>query len=55
MPGPYRKKKTHFGDTHLQRRWRTRNRKKDLDEVILSLYYIFLIVIIEVIICCLVI
>lgn len=33
MPGPYRRKKTHFGDTHLQRRWRTKNRKKDLDEI----------------------
>ncbi|XP_014283499.1 zinc finger protein 593 homolog [Halyomorpha halys] len=33
MPGPYRRKKTHYGDTHLQRRWRTRNRKRDLDQI----------------------
>uniref|UniRef100_A0A2M4AV84 Zinc finger protein 593 homolog n=1 Tax=Anopheles triannulatus TaxID=58253 RepID=A0A2M4AV84_9DIPT len=30
---PYARKKMHSGDTHLRRRWRLRNRKKDLDEV----------------------
>lgn len=29
----YKRKKYHYGDTHLQRRWRTRNRKKDLDQI----------------------
>lgn len=33
MGKPQRRKKMHYGDTHLQRRWRTRNRQKDLDEV----------------------
>ncbi|XP_073980346.1 zinc finger protein 593 homolog [Rhodnius prolixus] len=33
MPGPYRRKKIHFGDTHLRKRWRTKRRKKDLDEI----------------------
>ncbi|KAJ6635971.1 Zinc finger protein [Pseudolycoriella hygida] len=31
MGKPQRRKKMHFGDTHLQRRWRTRNRNRDLD------------------------
>ncbi|XP_055909285.1 zinc finger protein 593 homolog [Eupeodes corollae] len=26
-----KRKKMHYGDTHLQRRWRVRNRKRDLD------------------------
>ncbi|CAH2052390.1 unnamed protein product, partial [Iphiclides podalirius] len=30
---PYKRKKYHQGDTHLKRRWRVRNRKKDLDEI----------------------
>ncbi|XP_055548161.1 zinc finger protein 593 homolog [Wyeomyia smithii] len=30
---PYARKKMHDGDTHLRRRWRLRNRKKDLDEI----------------------
>lgn len=30
---PYKRKKYHNGDTHLKRRWRVRNRKKDLDEI----------------------
>ncbi|XP_058057338.1 zinc finger protein 593 homolog [Anopheles bellator] len=30
---PYARKKMHSGDTHLRRRWRLRNRKKDLDEI----------------------
>lgn len=34
MGRPERRRKVHFGDTHLQRRWRTRSRKKDLDQVI---------------------
>lgn len=33
MGKPQRRRKVHFGDTHLQRRWRTRNRKRDLDMV----------------------
>ncbi|XP_049879607.1 zinc finger protein 593 homolog [Pectinophora gossypiella] len=33
MPGGYKRKKYHNGDTHLKRRWRVRNRKKDLDEI----------------------
>lgn len=34
MGNPQRRKKMHAGDTHLRRRWRTRSRKRDLDEVI---------------------
>ncbi|KAG7303375.1 hypothetical protein JYU34_011866 [Plutella xylostella] len=30
---PYKRKKYHHGDTHLARRWRVRNRTKDLDEI----------------------
>lgn len=33
MPGPQRRKKYHRGDTHLKKRWRTKRRTKDLDEV----------------------
>lgn len=33
MGKPQRRKKMHWGDTHLQRRWRTRNRNRDLDLV----------------------
>ncbi|XP_055683868.1 zinc finger protein 593 homolog [Lutzomyia longipalpis] len=33
MGKPQRRKKMHSGDTHLRRRWRTRSRKKDLDEI----------------------
>ncbi|XP_034250560.1 zinc finger protein 593 homolog [Thrips palmi] len=29
----YKRKKYHRGDTHLQRRWRTSNRTKDLDQI----------------------
>ncbi|GBP00536.1 Zinc finger protein 593 [Eumeta japonica] len=29
----YKRKKYHQGDTHLKKRWRVRNRKKDLDQV----------------------
>uniref|UniRef100_A0A1A9UW44 Zinc finger protein 593 homolog n=1 Tax=Glossina austeni TaxID=7395 RepID=A0A1A9UW44_GLOAU len=28
-----KRKKMHSGDTHLRRRWRTRNRRRDLDEI----------------------
>lgn len=28
-----KRKKMHYGDTHLQRRWRVRNRKRDLDQI----------------------
>ncbi|OWR54912.1 zinc finger protein 593 homolog [Danaus plexippus] len=30
---PYKRKKYHVGDTHLKKRWRVRNRKKDLDQI----------------------
>ena len=33
MGMPQRRKKMHYGDTHLQRRWRVRNRKRDLDQI----------------------
>ncbi|KAI5632342.1 zinc-finger double-stranded RNA-binding domain-containing protein [Phthorimaea operculella] len=33
MPGPTKRRKYHSGDTHLARRWRVRNRKKDLDQI----------------------
>lgn len=36
MGKPQRRRKVHFGDTHLQRRWRTRSRKRDLDQVFIS-------------------
>lgn len=29
----YKRKKYHHGDTHLKKRWRLRNRKKDLDQI----------------------
>jgi hypothetical protein len=29
----YKRKKYHYGDTHLRKRWRTKRKKKDLDEV----------------------
>lgn len=35
MPGPYKKKKHHTGDTFYKRKYNTKNRKKDLDEVCL--------------------
>ncbi|EDV47391.1 zinc finger protein 593 homolog [Drosophila erecta] len=28
-----KRKKMHYGDTHLQRRWRVRNRRRDLDQI----------------------
>lgn len=33
MGMPQKRRKMHSGDTHLRRRWRTRSRKRDLDEV----------------------
>lgn len=33
MPGPYKRKKYHFGDNHLKKGWRTKRRTKDLDEI----------------------
>ena len=33
MGGPYKRKKYHYGDTHLKKGWRTKRRTKDLDEV----------------------
>lgn len=29
----YKRKKYHYGDTHLKKKWRTKRRTKDLDEV----------------------
>lgn len=29
----YKRKKYHCGDTHLKKRWRLSNRRKDLDEI----------------------
>lgn len=29
----YKRRKYHYGDTHLKRRWRTKRRTKDLDQV----------------------
>lgn len=29
----YKRKKYHYGDTHLRKRWRTRRRTKDLDQI----------------------
>jgi len=31
--GPQKRKHYHKGDTHLRRRWRVRNRKRDLDQI----------------------
>lgn len=39
MGKPQRRRKVHFGDTHLARRWRVRNRKRDLDLVRLDTSY----------------
>lgn len=33
MPGPYKRKKYHNGDTHLKKSWRTKRRTKDLDQI----------------------
>jgi len=33
MTGPYKRKKYHFGDTHLKKQWRTKRRTKDLDQI----------------------
>lgn len=33
MGGPYKRKKYHYGDTHLKKGWRTKRRTKDLDQV----------------------
>ncbi|GAB0096750.1 Zinc finger protein 593 homolog [Sergentomyia squamirostris] len=33
MGKPQRRRKMHSGDTHLRRRWRTRSRKRDLDQI----------------------
>ncbi|KAG8229948.1 hypothetical protein J437_LFUL011093 [Ladona fulva] len=30
---PYKRKKYHHGDTHLKKQWRTKRRKRDLDEI----------------------
>ncbi|CAG9860936.1 unnamed protein product [Phyllotreta striolata] len=29
----YKRKKYHYGDTHLKKKWRTKRRTKDLDEI----------------------
>ena len=36
MGGPYKRKKYHYGDTHLKKSWRTKRRTKDLDQVSLQ-------------------
>ena len=33
MGGPYKRKKYHYGDTHLKKQWRTKRRVKDLDQI----------------------
>merc|ERR1712158_90852 len=33
MGGPYKRKKYHYGDTHLKKSWRTKRRTKDLDQI----------------------
>ena len=33
MGGPYKRKKYHYGDTHLKKGWRTKRRTKDLDQI----------------------
>jgi len=33
MGGPYRRKKYHYGDTHLKKRWRLKRRTNDLDQI----------------------
>lgn len=33
MPGPYKRKKHHTGDTFYKRKYKTKHREKDLDEV----------------------
>lgn len=32
MP-PYKRKKYHYGDTHLSKKYKTKRRTKDLDEI----------------------
>lgn len=39
----YKRKKYHYGDTHLKRKWRTKRRTKDLDEVFIKFnHYLFI-------------
>ena len=33
MGGPYKRKKYHYGDTHLKKGWRTKRRTRDLDQI----------------------
>ncbi|KAG7163073.1 zinc finger protein 593 homolog [Homarus americanus] len=33
MGGPQRRKRHHRGDTHLKKRWRTKRRTKDMDQI----------------------
>lgn len=33
MPGPYKKKKHHTGDTFYKRKYRTKHRQRDLDQI----------------------
>ena len=35
----YKRKKYHFGDTHLKKKWRTKRRTKDLDQVMTFLEF----------------
>jgi len=33
MTGPYKRKKYHYGDTHLKKGWRVKRRTRDLDQI----------------------
>lgn len=33
MGGPYKRKKYHYGDTHLKKGWRLKRKTKCLDEI----------------------
>ena len=39
MTGPYKRKKYHFGDTHLKKGWRVKRKTKDLDEVTVDKFW----------------
>lgn len=33
MGGPYKRKKYHYGDTHLKKNWRTKRMTRHLDQI----------------------
>lgn len=37
----YKRKKYHYGDTHLKKKWRTKRRTKDLDQVFKIIGFIY--------------